>query len=226
MYGSPLAVAAAIIGILRCPIVVVDGERRHVPGTLLHHLRDLRVGDFESMLDGIAAAVERALESDPVIGMACYALAPAVSLIDDGLQLFDRERRLRNEIAFVVHPGTMRHVHLDPIGAVVELLARSLARLDWTINELSAFGNGDLGRVALKRISTGRRNRACGNEHSRAGNVAGVDRLFDSHIAVAGTLSLQVAQRGKALFERTSSRYRRARYTERGWILEQLHVVS
>src|SRR5690348_13218693 len=120
--------------------------------------------------------------------MACYAFTPAMGFIDDRLQLFDGESRLRYEIAFVIHPGAMRHVDLDPVRTIVELLARGFARLNWAIDQLCPFWNCDLGSVALERIAASAGNCASGDKHARTGNVAGVDCFLDPDIAVTRAL--------------------------------------
>ena len=63
VHGDALAVALARSGVLRVRVVVIDRQRRHVPGALPQHLRDLRVGEFQAVLDGVAAAIERALQA-------------------------------------------------------------------------------------------------------------------------------------------------------------------
>src|SRR6185312_12009084 len=99
------------------------------------------------------------------------ALAPAVGFIDNRLQLFDRKRGLRNQISLVIDPRTMRHIDLDPVSAIVELFARGFTSLDWTVDELCAFRNSNFRGIAFERISTGCRDRARSDKHSRAGNV-------------------------------------------------------
>ena len=84
-----LAVALAARRVRRVQVVVVDRQRRHVPGALPHHLRDLRIGELQAVLDRVAAAIERALQADAVVGVAGDLAAPAVGLVDDGAQLLD-----------------------------------------------------------------------------------------------------------------------------------------
>ena len=107
MTFSPAALPVTTTGrrIRRIPIVVVDGERRHVPRALLEHLRDLRVRDLEPVLDRITTAVECALQAQSVIGVASHFPAPAMRLVHDGLQFLDGQRRLRNQGALRIDPG-------------------------------------------------------------------------------------------------------------------------
>jgi len=44
--------------------------------------------DFQSVLDGIAAAVQRALQADAVVSVAGYFLLPSVRFVDDYFQFF------------------------------------------------------------------------------------------------------------------------------------------
>src|SRR5207248_10600852 len=53
--------------------------------------------------------------------------------------------------------GAMRHVNLDPVGAVLDLLARDLAHLHWTVAELRAFWDHNVRVVAFERVATGDR---------------------------------------------------------------------
>ena len=102
----------------------------------------------------------------------------------------------------------MGHVNFDPIGAVIELLACGLARLDRPIHDLYALGHFQFWSIAFERISAGCGNRACGNEKPRPGNVAALDRLLDAHVAIPGTLGLHVTQRGEPLLQRSTHRNR------------------
>ena len=102
------------------------------------------------MFDGVAAAIERALQANAVVSVAGDFPAPSMRLIDDRLEFLHRQRRLRHELSVLIEPGAMRHVHLDPIGAVIELFARRLARFDGPVDELRPLRHGDLRRVVIK----------------------------------------------------------------------------
>src|SRR5436853_4110669 len=120
----------------------------------------------------------------------------------------------------------MRHVDLDPVSAVVELLARSFARFNRTVNQLRAFGNGNVRVVAFERISAGRRNRASDAEDARSGNDAFIHGALDAHVAVSRAFSLEIADGGKTLFECAASRDGRAGGTIRDLKLQELVIVS
>src|SRR5580700_9396984 len=95
----------------------------------------------------------------------------------------------------------MGHVDLNPVGAVIELLARGLARFDGTVDDLDALRHFDLGRVTFEGISAGGRDGASGDEKTRPGNVSAFDGHFDADVAVAGAFGFHVAERGETLLE-------------------------
>src|ERR1043165_5296858 len=131
MNFGALTVALAFRCVLRPPPVVIRRERGAIPRTLLHHLRDGRIVQLQAVLDGIATAVKGAMQPDSVISVAGHLSSPAVGFIDYSFDLLQRERWLRLQPALRVNPGAMRHVDLDPVGAVAKLLARGLAEFDW-----------------------------------------------------------------------------------------------
>src|SRR5580692_9108325 len=96
----------------------------------------------------------------------------------------------------------MRHVNLDPVSAVGQLLAGRFARFNGAVDKLRSRGHVELGRVAFERIATSRGNRASRNEEPRPGNVSALDGLFDSDVAVACAFGLEVAQRCESLLQR------------------------
>src|SRR5207245_10733228 len=99
--------------------------------------------------------------------------------------LFHCEGRLRNKFAIFADPRPMGHVHLNPVGPVVKLLARCLARLDRTVNELRSFWHVKLRSIAFQRITAGGRNGASRNEYARPWYVAGLDPLLDLDISAS-----------------------------------------
>ena len=126
----------------------------------------------------------------------------------------------------LVDPGAVRHVDLDPVGAVRELLARGLAGLDGAVDQLRPFGHVELGRVALQRIAAGRRDRARRDEHPRPRDVAALDRLLDADVAVAGAFGLDVADRREALLEGPARGHGRPGGAQRQPLLQELGVVA
>jgi hypothetical protein len=136
--------------------VVVRTQRRAVPGALLQHLRNGRVVQIEPVLDGIAATVQCSMQPDASVRMAGDFLPPAMSFIDDGLEFFDGERGLRDQLAILANPGAMSHVYLDPIGSVIQLLARRFAGLDRSVDELRAFWHIQFGSVTFQHVAASR----------------------------------------------------------------------
>src|SRR5580704_4855134 len=138
--AEPVALTRWRVG--RTPVAVVDAERGTVPGTLFEHLRDVGIPELEAVFDGVASAIESALQADSAVGVAGDFFAPAMRFVDDGLKLFEGERRLRHQLAVFANPRTVRHVDLDPVGAVVELFASGLAGFDGAIDDLGALRHG------------------------------------------------------------------------------------
>src|SRR5437762_13406530 len=164
MHGGALAIALTCRRVCRRPIGVVDAQRRTIPGALFQHLRDRCVVEIKAMLDGTAASVQGTMQPDSAISMAGYFLAPSVGFIHHGLQLFHCEGRLRNQLAVFPDPRPMGHVHLNPVGAMVKLLARCLPRLDRSINELRSLWHVKLRTMPFQGITAGGRNGASRNE--------------------------------------------------------------
>src|SRR5260370_12770842 len=119
MHGDPQAVALSARSVSGSPIVVVGADGRYEPGSLLQHLRDCSVIQIEAVFDGIASAIEGAVQADAAVSVAGNFLSPAVSFIDDGAELFNGQRGLRNQFAIFAYPRTVRHVDLDPVCAMV-----------------------------------------------------------------------------------------------------------
>ena len=178
------------------------------------------------MLDGIAATVKRAMQPNASVGVASYFLSPAMSLVDNRFEFFQRECRLRNQFAILAHPGTMRHVNLDPVGSVVQLLARSFAGFDRPVDELRALGHVQLGSVTFQHVTTGRGDSAGYNEQARAGNVAFFNRFFDSDVAISRPFGFQIAQCGEALLQGAPSRDSGPDRAQRQRRIENIGVVT
>src|SRR5438270_4573492 len=104
----------------------------------------------------------------------------------------------------------MRHVNLEPIGAVVELLAGGFARFHGAVDELRALGDLDLRSVAFEWIASRGRDGAGNSEDARAGNAAFVDGLPNADIAIAGAFRLDIANGGEALLHRSMRGHHRA----------------
>src|SRR6266536_4175758 len=134
-----LAVPLLCRRIGRCPVRVIHTQRRTKPRALLRHLRNLRIGQHQAVLDRIASPLERALHAFTAISVTGNFLSPAVGFVHDRAQFVQGQGRLRCQFSILADPRTVRHVYLDPIGAVVKLLARRLARFNRAVNDLYAL---------------------------------------------------------------------------------------
>ena len=87
--------------------VMISGDNVAVAEAPVHHrepepeaaeatrlLRDLGIADLQTMLDGIAAPIERALHTFTAIRVAGNFLSPAVGFVHDRFQFFHGEGRL------------------------------------------------------------------------------------------------------------------------------------
>ncbi len=120
----------------------------------------------------------------------------------------------------------MRHVDLDPVGAVIELLAGGFAGLDWAVDDLHAFRHVEFGCVAFEVVSAGRGDAARGAEEARAGNGAFGDGFLDFDVAVAGAFGFEIAQSCKTLFESAAAGEGGAGCAEGDAGLEDVGVVA
>src|SRR5260221_10058370 len=102
-------------------------------------------------------------------------------------------------MALLVHPGAVRHVDLDPVRAVIELLARRLAGFHGAVDDLNTLGHGEFGSIAFQVVAGGGGNAAGCAEDARAGGGALFNCLLDADVAITGTFSLDVAKGWEAL---------------------------
>src|SRR5439155_18304269 len=79
--------------------------------------------------------------------------------------------------------------------------------------------------ISLERIAARRRNCTSKDELPWTRNIAALDRLLNAHVAIARTLSLDIAQCGEALLQCTTRRDRSPRRTEGQWILQDVGVI-
>src|SRR5579859_5628274 len=207
------------------PVVVVRRKRRAIPRSLPLHLRDLLVRDFQPMLDGIASSIQCALQSNSVVRMARHFPLPAVRFVHDRFQFFNRQRRLRHQVPLLVHPRAVRHVHLDPVRSVLQLLPRGFPRFHRPIHKLRAFGHVQFRRVIFQVVSGRRGNRPRRAEKPRPRNGPFFDRLLDFHVSVTRALRLQIAQRRESLLQRAPRRKRRSRRPQRDARFQDVDVV-
>src|ERR1700745_3963815 len=111
------------------------------------------------------------MQADSAVGVAGDLLSPAVRFIYHRLDFLQTERGLGNQLSLLTDPGAMSHVHLDPVGAVVQLLSRGFSRLDWTVHDLCAFRHIELGSITFQWVTASCRNRPCNDEQPRSWNI-------------------------------------------------------
>src|SRR5581483_2815016 len=70
MRRGAQSIALPCVAVGGSPVGVINAQCRTVPGALLHHLRDLGIGHLQTVLDRVAAPIERALQADPTVGVA------------------------------------------------------------------------------------------------------------------------------------------------------------
>src|SRR5438270_12089716 len=104
MNGGAQSIALSGRSSGRSPVGVIDSNRRAVPRPLFNHLGNLRIAEHKAVFDGIASAIEGALQTDPGIGVASDFLSPAVRFINDGLQFFQSQGWLRNQLSVFAYP--------------------------------------------------------------------------------------------------------------------------
>src|SRR5260370_39444327 len=109
------------------------------------------MGEYDPISSGVVPAREGGAHADSAVRMAGNFALLAVGFVDHRLDFVQSQRRLRDQMALLVDPRTMRHVDLDPVSAVINLLARDLAQFDWTIAELRAPWDDNVRIVAFQR---------------------------------------------------------------------------
>ena len=91
-------------GIRRPPLQEALKLRESNPEEYTEKSFDTMAAHVEAMLDRVATAIQRALQANSTVGMACHLLSPAVGLVDNRLELFQGERWLRDEFAVPPYP--------------------------------------------------------------------------------------------------------------------------
>src|SRR2546423_15385992 len=116
----------------------------------------------------------------------------------------------------------MRHVHLDPIGAVIELFARSFPGFHGTVDDLRALGHLEFGGVTLEHVTRSRGNGASGDEKSRARHIAQINCLLYAYITVSGAFRFDIAQAREALLQSSARRHTCAQLPKRKALPQKL----
>src|SRR5581483_6317958 len=123
----------------------------------------------------------------------------AMGLIHDGAQLVEREGW--NVIQHAIWPDKIAAIgiNLDPVSAVANLLADSLASIFYTIHYLHAMRHWHFRRISLQRIRAGYIHGARSDPHARSRNNAIVDGFLQVNIGVPGAFGFKIANGGKAV---------------------------
>src|SRR5262249_47006036 len=121
---------------------------------------------------------------------------------------------------------TMCHVNLNPVCAVIQLLASCFARFHWSIRNLCTLWHLQLRGVAFQVVSAGARDRARSCKEPRPRNRSFLDRLSDLYVTVACAFGLQVAQSCKTLLQRSAASKRRTRRTQSDARFQNVGVVT
>jgi hypothetical protein len=147
---------------------------------------------------------------------------PGVGGVDQGLQLLDREGRLRRAIRADPVVG----IDLDPIGPGPGLLAHGLDHFGHAAGFLRALGQVGLGIVVLagRAVGAGGHDRPGRHEQARSRDQAVVDRLLQRHVGRADALGAEVAQGGEAGFQCRLGLHRRAQGAVGRRLLQHLIV--
>src|SRR5215469_17059961 len=77
---------------------------------------------------------------------------------------------------------------------MTQLLPRRLARFDWPVDELRAFGHVQLWRIAFQVVAGGGGDRTRRAKQSWPGNRPLFDRLLDFDVSVTRAFGLEIAQ--------------------------------
>ena len=208
--------------------VHADVDGRAPVDVLLHHAIDQVVGETVAVLDAVDLRGERRIDAVPCHGVRRDLATEAVGLVDHCLQLGAGE----------VHPGPQGPfgivrlvvlaigIELDPVGAVLHLLADGFSDGVGAVHDLHAFRQVlQLPGVAEQRVRAGRRERARGDEHPRPGDHTAGDGRLDIDVGVHRALGLQVADGGEAVHHGGAHRGGGAQGAVRDALLEELLVV-
>ena len=177
------------------------------------------------MLNRVASAIERALQTDSVVRMTRDFLRPAVRFIHNRFQFLYRQRRLRHESPFFIHPRPVGHVDLNPVRSVLQLLPCSFPRFYRAVHDLHPLGHVQLRCVIFQVVPARGGNGARYTKKSRPGNGALFDRLFDLDISIARAFRFHITKCGESLFQRPAHRKGSARCPQSNSGLQDIGVV-
>jgi len=189
---------------------IADRQRRAPVDAPLDHGLDRFLVQHVAVLDRIDACAKR----DPVAGR-CHGMRRdfpprAMRLIDDGAHLVDREIGQAPDRAVGVRVIATIGVDLDPVGAVVDLVAHGLPATIGAVTHLDTPWHVQLPGVARQTICAGRRQRLRRDEETRTLDDAALDCLLQIDVGEPGPLVADVPHCREAVVERDPERARRA----------------
>src|SRR5688500_1028823 len=103
------------------------------------------------MLDGVHAGAQGGVDAFPSRRVRGHATAESLCLVDDGLELFLGPVRPAAEASILADVRIAVGVELDPVGAVLYLLAHGASQVVGAVDELRAGWNLDLPGIAGQR---------------------------------------------------------------------------
>src|SRR5438874_8056052 len=177
------------------------------------------------MLDRVDAGPQGCRDAVRADGVRRDRTSDPMRLIDDCLRFGVREVDPAVQHAVggeVVAPVA---VILEPVGAVLHLLAHREPRVVDAVHRLHAVGQLELPVVGGDRIHAGRGHRARRGEHPRTGDLTAIDRVLDVDIGIHRAFGLEIANRREAVLEREPRVTRGEDRTIWGRLLEELVFV-
>jgi hypothetical protein len=133
-------------------------------------------------------------------------------------------RESRHRLA-VRAPAIVR-VKLDPVGAVLDLLAHDTRHIIGAARLLCALRNvvGVFGRETFRRILSDPHDGLRHHLHARAWYDSLIDRLLEPYVRVAGAFGAKVAHCGETRHQRGACMIHRARHAQRFGLVQHLVV--
>ena len=177
------------------------------------------------MLDRVDAGPQGCRDAVRADGVRRDRTSDPMRLIDDRLRFGVREVDPAVQHAVggeVVAPVA---VILEPVGAVLHLLAHREPRVVDAVHRLHAVGQLELPVVGGDRIHAGRGHRARRGEHPGTGDLTAIDRVLDVDIGIHRAFGLEIANRREAVLEREPRVTRGEDRTIWGRLLEELVFV-
>src|SRR6266481_4572829 len=189
--------SAGGLGIARGVVAerIVVCSKLQVDAFLFHQVRSGFV-EFDRMLDRVSTGFNAVPQPLATECMASSFLTVSMRFVHDSQNFLLRESRIAVQDAIRFELIVCGRMKLDPVCAVVDLLAHRLSRGPWSIHRLiisrQIYFRGAQDAFAGCHKPHG------GHMHARPLTVPTVDRLLDVDIRVAAAMTHQIAQSRKA----------------------------